>query len=178
MEFLSSRVMCKRGGFEGRVLRDNPKMQPPTPKPQLCFREAECLKAGVGRGNKRGSNAGVGFLPDKNYAFCCLKTWFLIKEIKGERTITLQTFIREVPPASPQSRSAAVRLWGDLRNHKTGEFIISRIVLEIPNQHKDLVRLHPLRCSPSPCIPGMFSRGHRQDDALCPIPLSTPGTQI
>lgn len=29
MEFLSSRVMCKRGSFEGRVLGDNPKTHPP-----------------------------------------------------------------------------------------------------------------------------------------------------
>lgn len=177
MEFLSSRVMCKRGGFEGRVLRDNPKMQPPTPKPQLCFREAECLKAGVGRGNKRGSNAGVGFLPDKNYSFCCSKTWFLIKgrKKKGKG----QSFSKPSLEKSPLPPcKAALRLWGDLINHKTGEFMISRIVLEIPNQRKDLVCLHPLRCSPSPQIPGMFSRGHRQDKALCPIPLSTPGTQI
>lgn len=175
----------QKGELWGEVLRVSPKTQPPTPKPQLCLGEMECLKAGVGRGNKMGSNAGVGFLLDKNYSFCCPKTWFLIKEgkkkkkrKKRERTITLQTFIRESPSASPQSRSAAVRLWGDLKNHKTGEFTVSRIFLEIPNQHKDLVYLHPLRCSPSPWIPGMFSRGLRQDDALCPIPLSTPGTQI
>lgn len=177
MEFLSSRVMCKRGSFEGRVLGVSPKTHPPTPQPQLCFGEVECLKAGVGRGNKRGSNAGVGFLLDKkNTRSVVQKTDFWWK--KRERTITWQTFIRWVPSSSLQSHSAAVRLWGDLKTHKTGEVMILITILEIPNRHKDLVCLHPLRCSPCPRIPGMFSRGHRQDDALCPVPLSTPGTQI
>lgn len=64
VSFLEGDVQ-KGGSFEGRVLGVSPKTHPPTPQPQLCFREVECLKAGVGRGNKRGSNAGVGFLLDK-----------------------------------------------------------------------------------------------------------------
>lgn len=110
MEFLPSRVMCKRGSFEGRCSGTVPKCsRPPQSHRQLCLGKTVCLKAGVGRGNKRGSNAGVGFLPDKNYSFCCPKNWFLIKEKKKKGTITLQTFIGEVSLCFPR---AAPQLWG------------------------------------------------------------------